>query len=119
MKEINILGTKYAIIFCNYQNDISFEKHKIDGYCDGITKSIHVCNMNTYPGYESESPEYCKKIETHILKHEIIHAFLNESGLQSSAVSIDGSWAENEEMVDFFACQFSKIYDVYKELGLI
>lgn len=38
------------------------------------------------------------------MRHELIHAFLGESGLRS-----DSEWAENEEMVDYFAIQFEKI----------
>jgi uncharacterized membrane protein len=53
-----------------------------------------------------------------ILRHEIIHAFLFESGLADDSNSAD-AWAVNEEMVDWFARQAPKIYKVYKELKLV
>ena len=48
-----------------------------------------------------------------------MHAFLNESGLQSAANACDGSWARNEEMVDWFAIQSPKIYKVFAELDIL
>ena len=41
--------------------------------------------------------------------------FLKESGLDHSANSVD-NWANNEEMIDWFALQLPKIFKVYKEL---
>ena len=64
---------------------------------------------------ENERETYWKKI----LRHEIIHAFFNESGLQSSANQFDGAWAQNEEMVDWFAIQSPKIFAVYQNLGIL
>lgn len=43
------------------------------------------------------------------LRHEIIHAFLFESGLQTCAFTIEGPWAENEEMIDWFANMIPKM----------
>ena len=54
-----------------------------------------------------------------VLRHEIIHAFLNESGLSDSSNQYAGAWAKNEEMVDWFAIQSPKIFKVYLELGLL
>ena len=51
------------------------------------------------------------------LRHEILHAFLNESGLCSSTLCFEGGWTKNEEMIDWFAIQFPKIAKVYKECG--
>ena len=42
------------------------------------------------------------------LRHEIIHAFLFESGLHSCSNDIK-CLALNEEMIDFFALQYEKI----------
>ena len=43
--------------------------------------------------------------EKKILRHEIIHAFLYESGLDINSHDID-QWARDEEMVDWMAIQF-------------
>ena len=43
-----------------------------------------------------------------MIRHEIIHAFLYESGMKECS-SATQSWVENEEMVDWFAIQIPKI----------
>ncbi|WP_394967432.1 hypothetical protein [Candidatus Allofournierella merdipullorum] len=45
-----------------------------------------------------------------IIRHEIIHAFLFESGLAENS-----DWAQIEEMVDFFAIQFPKLQKAFEE----
>ena len=40
-------------------------------------------------------------------------------GLASSSLGIDGPWAKNEEMVDWFALQGPKIYKAWQEVGAI
>lgn len=39
-----------------------------------------------------------------VIRHEIVHAFLHESGLDSNT-----NWARNEEIVDWIAIQFPKL----------
>ena len=53
------------------------------------------------------------------LRHEIVHAFLFESGLSSNTHGIYGAWAENEEMVDWIAIQSPKIFKVFQELEIL
>ena len=52
------------------------------------------------------------------MRHEITHAFLNESGLDANASDTD-CWAKNEEMVDWFAIQSPKIYKAFNEVGAL
>ena len=52
------------------------------------------------------------------LRHEIIHAFLSESGLQSNFEHCT-KFGHEETMIDWIAVQFPKIYEVYKEVGAI
>lgn len=63
----------------------------------------------------------CKDVQrlfNTILRHEIIHAYLIESGLNENANSVE-HWSINEEMVDWFALQAEKIFKTYKELNII
>ena len=53
------------------------------------------------------------------LRHELIHAFLNESGLSDSSNCYEGAWTKNEEMVDWFAIQSPKIFEVFKEVSVL
>lgn len=113
-KTINILGTPYKIIVKNYDEDEAFDRRSIDGYCDSYTKEIVVCNMKTYKGWEQEPKETCELCQENIIRHEIVHAFLAESGLSNSSSVIDGPWAKNEEMVDWIALQAEKIYNAWQ-----
>lgn len=115
----NILGTKYKIIYKDFFKDETLQKNSFVGYCDSVDKVIVICNMNTFPEWKNEPPEKCKKAEQETLRHEIIHAFLNESGLSDSALCFEGGWTKNEEMIDFFAIQFPKIKKVYKKLKIM
>jgi hypothetical protein len=51
-------------------------------------------------------------------RHEIIHAFLFESGLNMDSRS-SSAWATNEEMVDWMAIQFPKMNKLFQELDVI
>lgn len=114
--KINILGTDYEIKFKDYEEDAYFKKHGASGYCNAFGKEICVCNMSTYPGYENEKGEDQRVVENETLRHEIIHAFLNESGLKGSSGVTNYGWAENEEMIDWIALQFPKILKVFQEV---
>ena len=48
------------------------------------------------------------------LRHEIIHAFLFESGLAENS-----EWAQNEEMVDWIAKQGPKLIKAWQEAGAL
>lgn len=107
--KIDILGTPYDVLFKDYKDEPLFEKRSIDGFADDVDKLICVCSMKTHPSCKDETEGYCFKIEKGILRHEIIHAFLNESGLRESSLIYDSGWARNEEMVDWMALQLPKI----------
>lgn len=102
---VDILGTEYSVIESNEEKD----KRLIgqDGYCDTTTKECVVDEMQGTGGnFKKNLPEYKKAVK----RHEIIHAFLYESGLD-----VCSNWANNEEMVDYFALQFPKMIQAFKE----
>lgn len=115
--KIDVLGTPYDVVLLDYKNDPYFEKNSSDGYCDCVEKRIVICNMQTFPTWD-ESEAYCREYEKTILRHELIHAFLNESGLRESAHATK-TWAMDEEMVDWLAIQIPKIVKAMKEAGCI
>lgn len=90
---INILGTKYTVTKKRYDDEPYFKKRSVDGYCAEYIKAIVYCDMSTCPGWADMAPEECEASEKETLRHEIVHAFFNESGLSSSTSSIDGPWA--------------------------
>lgn len=113
--QINILGTVYTVNFYNYDDKPVFKEKQLCGYHDDTDKEIAIVRMKTYPGFETETDEYCLKNEKHTLRHEIVHAFLSQSGLSDSSLRYDGGWAKNEEMVDWFAYMFPKILNAFVE----
>lgn len=115
MKTVSILGTEYKILVKKYDEDEEFERRSICGYCNSYTKTIVVCDISTCKEWEHETQETCKIAQNETLRHEIIHAFLGESGLQDSCFAYDGSWAKCEEMIDWFAIQTPKLLQTFKE----
>lgn len=114
MKTIEILGTQYEVYL---DVPVSEDEDLTDrfGYCSYIEHKIVVADMNTIDSWKNESDE-CKLKQVHAtLRHEVIHAFLNESGLCGNSLGVD-AWAQNEEMVDWIAVQFPKILNVYQVL---
>lgn len=112
--EINVLGTNYKIFFKNEQQEERLEVNW--GFCDFHTKEIYVRD-----DIDKESKDSCKNLidfKNKVLRHEILHAFLYESGLRENSDKAP-SWAENEEMVDWFAIQIPKIVKIYKELNIL
>lgn len=116
---LNVLGTEYNVIEKKYNEDGAFSDKNIDGYCDGMRKIIVICDMTTYKGWEKEDKLTAKIAEKMTLRHEIVHAFLQESGLDSNSLTCDGAWARNEELVDWIALQGIKIYKAWQEAGAI
>lgn len=116
---VSILGTEYSVEIKAYAEDEAFERSSLSGYCDGWTKKIVVCDMGTYRGFDKEPEETCMALQRASLRHEIVHAFLDESGLMENALVPDRAWAKNEEMIDWIALQGPKIYEAWKSVGAV
>ena len=105
--KIDILGTEYTLIVSQESEEPRLKD--CDGLCDETIKQLLVDSYS-----EVRDDPTCKKnLAVQIRKnkrHEIIHAFLFESGLAENS-----SWAQNEEMVDFFAIQFPKLWKAFEQ----
>ena len=101
---VNILGTEYEVLWKTETEDEEIKER--DGYTDFSNKVICI---------RSESDEYIQK---KTIRHEVIHAFLYESGLDENTFTVS-MWARNEEMVDWFAIQAPKIVQVCQELNAL
>lgn len=111
--KVNILGTEYTV------ERVSIEVEKrlndCDGFMDWTSKRIVVREeTDIYEGTLENMNEYVKKI----LRHEIVHAFLVESGLHECSGK-EESWALSEAMVDWVARQGPKIYKAWQEAKAI
>lgn len=117
--KISILGMEYTVTIKKYDEDEAFSRQSIDGYCDSYTKQIVVCDISTYKGWEHEPPETIAAAQKETTRHEIVHAFFSESGLEDSSINLDKAWAKNEEMVDWIAIQGPKIWQAWQEAGAV
>lgn len=105
-KRILILGTLYKI---KYEE---LKDADYDGYCDYTSRTI-VIRTDNYNNVED-----FQRMQNKQLRHEIIHAFLAESGLQCN-FEHSTMWGHEETMVDWIAIQFPKLLEVYKELNIL
>lgn len=108
---VTILGTKYIIERRSASDDIKLQE--ADGYCDTNSKLIVVRNTDDFKD-DINTKSNLEITEMKVLRHELIHAFLYESGLCEQSY-----WAVNEEMIDYFAIQFPKIVKVMNDLTLL
>lgn len=108
---VDILGTEYSIHKQSAKENSKLEDN--NGICEQYSKEI-ILNTLEEEKQDVMCVENVEEFEKKVLRHEIIHAYLGESGLRSSS-----EWAENEEMVDWFAIQLPKIFETFKELDVI
>ena len=107
---VNILGTEYTISRKAETEDSLLKD--CNGYCDRSTKSIVI--MKDCKEMELNNPDwYYKKL----LRHEIVHAFFDECGLQENFET--KKWGVQETVVDWIAIQFPKMYKVYEQLEIL
>ncbi len=103
-RKLNILGTEYSFVLIDKQDEY-MKNNGLSGYVNYLLKRIVIW---TKPIGEDLS---LNVIESNfIIKHEIIHAFLYESGLPSEVCNF-----HTEDCVEFFTKQFSKILEVVEE----
>ena len=103
---VNILGTEYTI------EPRELEDEDIDGFTDNTSKLIVIRsdNENNVGDFE-----YLQKKQ---LRHEIIHAFMSEIGLQCNWQHIE-QFGHDETTVDWFAIQSPNIFKVFQELEIM
>ena len=105
--KISILGTEYDFDESTAKEDSRLSEN--DGYHDGYAKIIRVekdYNEN-HPFSIQDWDEFKKSIK----RHEIVHAFLFESGARKEC--------ENEQLVDWIATQFPKMLKAFQETDCI
>ena len=106
---INILGTEYEIVRATDKEDDALTI--CDGYCDDTVKLIVVTSEeNTAIDALKDQPALRRRQ----LRHEIVYAFLSESGLGAEC-----DWAQNEEAVDWIARQGLKLYKAWTDAGAV
>ena len=108
--KIDVLGTEWSI-----EERAQTEDNRLndcDGYCDWTARLIVI--EREIDGNLTDMERYIRKVK----RHEIIHAFLFESGLAESALPTN-AWSRNEEMVDWLARLGERIYKAWKDAGAV
>lgn len=118
--KVNVLGTEYTIETVKVSECDYLRNNNLCGVCKWRERRILVADTSE-EGYFVLSTEEAQRAYTkEITRHEIIHAFLYESGLCDNSHTFDRSgWAVNEEMVDWFALQSPKIFKAFEEAGCL
>ena len=109
---VHILGVPYKILIIE-EGDWRYSKDA-DGWCDNSTKELLVYDYKQSIDSKGDLRAYQRKV----IRHEIVHAFLYESGLAENSSGVS-SWAKNEEMVDWIAIQAPKLFEAFAEAGVL
>lgn len=117
--KVNILGTEYTIETRKISEDKVMKDNHYDGYCCDDEPLIVIADTDDKEYFEDYTEKEKRLFVNKVLRHEITHAFLNESGLQNAANVYDKAWARNEEMVDWIALQFPKMVKAFQECGCL
>lgn len=103
-KEVSVLGCVYTIYEDKSGKNVNLVGN--DGYCEPYSKKIYLDPATSTPLCIEKVEDYNKKV----LRHELIHAFFNESGLRDR-------YGTDEILVDWIATQLPKMNEVFKKLG--
>lgn len=104
-ESVNILGTEYKII-------IDDEMHRTER--DGAERRyLHEISLRPKSDMlDGEATDHERALRfSEVGRHEILHAFFDESGLES--------YSQNEQLIDWLAVQSPKIFKVFTELELL
>lgn len=105
-QKINILGTEYLAIV----DDDECIKLNADGLCRFYDKKIIIRSIDKLL-VDGASEEEKRIRMQEVVRHEIIHAFFSESGLDD--------YSDNEQLVSWLAIQFPKMLKVFQETNSI
>lgn len=110
MTTVNILGSVWEIIVGDKETYPALIS--CGGFCDFTSRKIVIDNLDEAKKSDS-AVENLKVYQDKIIRHEVIHAYLFESGLAECS-----DWAQNEEMIDWLAIQIPKISALLNDLNI-
>ena len=102
---INVLGTMYDLYEC--QADKMQDKDNY-GECDRYAKTILI---NTALFQADDVVDNVMEVKQKVIRHEIIHAFFHEAGLDC--------YSEDEVLVDALSILYPKIRDTIENVAEI
>jgi hypothetical protein len=110
---VNVLGTEYRVYMGVKEADDEILRDA-DGYTDKTSHKIVIADKLKDTDLDDYGA-YVKKV----LRHELVHAFLFESGLGGCAAWHEGDDEHPEQMVDWIAFQFPKILKAFQTVGAL
>jgi hypothetical protein len=109
---VSILGTEYILHICPSSKDKRFEELNCAGFCDESTHELFVSNLTDPKEKVSVSDSmYCIRVA---IRHEMVHAFLYESGLGSDWEHKE--FGHEETTVDWIARKLPAMYEAYLKI---
>ena len=108
-KRINVLGTLYRVDMVPESEDPKLED--MDGYMDPSIKRIVVADVKQRPA-DKESVQNMEWFQKNIVRRELIHAFITESG-------IEDAFLHTEDMVRWLAYMFPRLLAAFNEAGAL
>ena len=110
---VNVLGTEYGI-WLDVPENADPLLENCSGYCDKTVKRI-VIIAETKDSELSDWGAYRRSC----MRHEIVHAFLTESGLDGNTHWDVQGEEHPEQMVEWIALQFPKLLRAFQEVGAL
>ena len=106
---VNILGTNYEVRNITEKDYPKLSKMGANGLCELYSKEI-IINSEMNPNSGEEFANF-KDFENKVLRHEIVHAFFHESGLDD--------YTRDEDLVNWIAIQFPKMLKAFQDTNCL
>lgn len=110
---VNVMGVEYRV-FLDVPAEEDGTLNDYAGYCDNTAHMIALAEKDKDSDL-GQWEDYRKRV----LRHELIHAFLFESGLGGDAVWQVAGQAHPEQTVDWMARQFPKMLEAFRAAGAL
>ena len=110
---VSVLGTEYGIWLDVPEDKDEFFK-SCSGYCDKSAKRIAIVAETK----DSELADW-EAYKKCCMRHEIVHAFLHESGMNGNSTWDIPGEEHPEQLVDWIAWQFPKMLKAFQAVGAL
>lgn len=110
---VNVLGTEYGI-WLDVPDGTDEKLKNYSGWCDKTAHVIAIAekaadaDLLDWPAYQKQ-----------VMRHEIIHAFMFESGLGGDSVWYVEGQEHPEQTIDWIARQFPKMLKAFQSVGAL
>lgn len=102
----HIMGATYTV----ETNPDIIKREGADGICARYGRKILIAPIDDMlPDCDNDKEKQARFNE--VMRHELLHAFLYECGVEK--------YAEDEDLVQFLAIQFYKLYELFREMEVL